>query len=83
MLKSDEKVDPIKFSKRSFRGNRYTSSTVNNPATTEEENNVTIPATSNTGHASLESASSRKQKTVIVASTPEAGITDANSLFTY
>ena len=47
-----------------------------NPETTEQENNVTIPATSNTGHASLESASSRKQKTVIVDSTPEAGITD-------
>ena len=74
MLKNEEKVDELSLPE-DVRG-RHTSNIANNSENTEEEN-VNIPATSDTGHASSESASSRKLKTTVVASTPESGIADA------
>ena len=72
--KKRRKRGPIKFTRRCFRG-RHTSNIADNSENTEEEN-VNIPATPDTGHPS-ESASSRKLKTTVVASTPESGIADA------
>ena len=72
------KGGPVKFKRRSYHGNRFVSSTSNDSVNNEEENNVYIPASSETVHASSESASSRKLKTVVVTDTPETETTDTN-----
>ena len=73
--KNPKKSGPIKFKRRSYHGNRFVSSTSNGSVINEDENNVYIPASSETVHASLESAFSRKLKTVVVT---ETETTDTN-----
>ena len=76
--KNDAKNEEKEFKRRSYRGNRFVSSTSNDSVIKEEENNVYIPVSSETVHASLESASSRKLKTVVVTDTPETETTNTN-----